>query len=182
VTKKTGSGSDEWIYWRSFTSKLNSDSLQSLSTTRSIPLLDHEHLSLYYEEQRIPAHAFNCLERRLSLESTLIHFWFLNSDFWLPTLSLNLGLMLRPTFSRPVCLRMKRPFGAYDRNFITVRQLRVCWCGALSLTRRRVCVYNCCWPSPAQSFLVLVPWDSRPYFAALDSRLQCVLICSDLPS
>jgi hypothetical protein len=30
-------------------------------------------------------------------------------------------------------------WGAYDQNFITVRQLRVCWCEALSLTRGRVC-------------------------------------------
>jgi hypothetical protein len=33
----------------------------------------------------------------------------------------------------------KQPSGAYDHSFITVRQLRVCWCGALSLTRGRVC-------------------------------------------
>jgi hypothetical protein len=33
----------------------------------------------------------------------------------------------------------KHPSGAYDQIFITVRQLRVCWCGALSLTRRWVC-------------------------------------------
>jgi hypothetical protein len=47
--------------------------------------------------------------------------------------------MLRPTVSRPVCLGMKHPSGAYDQIFITVRQLRVCSCGALSLTRGRVC-------------------------------------------
>jgi hypothetical protein len=46
--------------------------------------------------------------------------------------------MLRPTVSRPVSLGIKHPSGAYDQNFITVR-LRVCWCGALSLTRGRVC-------------------------------------------
>jgi hypothetical protein len=34
---------------------------------------------------------------------------------------------------------MKHPSGAYDQIFITVTQLRVCWCGALSLTRGRVC-------------------------------------------
>jgi hypothetical protein len=54
------------------------------------------------------------------------------------------------TVSRPVCLGIKHPSGAYDQIFITVRQLRVC--GALSLTRGRVYRYNCCWPSPAQSF------------------------------
>jgi hypothetical protein len=57
---------------------------------------------------------------------------------WLSRLSLSLNLMLRPTVSRPVCLGIKHPSEAYDQIFITVRQLRVCWCGALSLTRGRV--------------------------------------------
>jgi hypothetical protein len=47
--------------------------------------------------------------------------------------------MLRPAVSRPVCLGVKLPSGVYDQIFITVRQLRVCCCGALSLTRERVC-------------------------------------------
>jgi hypothetical protein len=34
---------------------------------------------------------------------------------------------------------VKHPSKAYDQIFITVRQLQVCWCGALSLTRVRVC-------------------------------------------
>jgi hypothetical protein len=53
--------------------------------------------------------------------------------------SLSLSLILRPTVSRPVCLGIKHPYGAYDQIFITVRQLRVCSCRALSLTRGRVC-------------------------------------------
>jgi hypothetical protein len=34
---------------------------------------------------------------------------------------------------------IKHPSGTYDQNFITGRELRVCWCGGRSLTRRRVC-------------------------------------------
>jgi hypothetical protein len=59
----------------------------------------------------------------------------------LPTelfLSLSLSVMSRPTFGRPIYLGIKHPSGAYDDILLTVRQLRACWYGALSLTRGRV--------------------------------------------
>jgi hypothetical protein len=77
------------------------------------------------------------------------------------------SLILWPTVRRPFHLGIKHPSGAYDQIFITVRQLRVCWCGALSLTRRRVCRYNCCWSSSAQAF-------SGPSPVGLATILYCL--------
>jgi hypothetical protein len=52
-------------------------------------------------------------------------------------------VILRLTISRPVYLEIKHPSGAYDQIFITVRQLRVCWCRPPSLTRGQVCLFLC---------------------------------------
>jgi hypothetical protein len=79
--------------------------------------------------------------------------------------------MLRPTVSRPVCLRVKQQSGAYDQIFVTVRQLRVFSCGPLSLTRERVCRFSCCWSRQRSHSWVPVQRDFLPYFTLSDSRL-----------
>jgi hypothetical protein len=61
------------------------------------------------------------------------------------------SLMLQPTASWPVCLGIKHPSGVYNQIFITVRQLQVCWCGAVSDKRMGL------WTSPVQSFSGLSP-------------------------
>jgi hypothetical protein len=60
-------------------------------------------------------------------------------SMWDALSDVKVKVMLRPAVSRPVCLDVKHPSGAHDQIFITVRQLRVCWCGTISLTREWVC-------------------------------------------
>jgi hypothetical protein len=121
-------------------------------------LLDYECLLFHCDwlgsDLRI-SHFFycDCLERRLCYE------WIV------------LSLMLWPTASRPVYLGIKHPSGAYDQNYISVRQLRVCWCGTLSDERTGLSVTIAAGPRQLNHNQVRVPWDSRPYFIVSDSRL-----------
>jgi hypothetical protein len=86
--------------------------------------------------------------------------------------SLSLSLMLQVMVSQPVWLGIKHPPGTYNQIFITVSQLRVCWCGLYSLWREdRSFVYNYCWFWPPQSFLGQSLWNSWPYFTVSDLRL-----------
>jgi hypothetical protein len=64
-------------------------------------------------------------------------------------------VILRPTVSRPVRLGVRHPSGTRDQFFflleIFVRQLRVCYFVAPSLSRERVCNLLSLLDSPAQS-------------------------------
>jgi hypothetical protein len=106
-----GSGFVDWIYWSPLLQLqffITADKLNSFWTT-----------SVW----------------RISLKNlSLISVWSLLLEFE-PNL---VESMLRPTVSQPVFLGIKHPSWAYNQIVITVRQLRVCWCGALSLTRGRV--------------------------------------------
>jgi hypothetical protein len=103
----------------------------------------------------------DCFERRLSYESL--------TEL---TVSVSLSFILPPTVSRPVYLGIKHPSGAYNQIFITVRQLQVCWRGALSLTKERMCRLQLRLAlASAVISRVRVPWDSWPYFTVSDSRL-----------
>jgi hypothetical protein len=59
-------------------------------------------------------------------------------DFF-PSNWLKVKVMLRPTVSWLIYHGVMTPSGAQDQIFITVKWLRICWCGVLSLTRGYVC-------------------------------------------
>jgi hypothetical protein len=91
------------------------------------------------------------------------------------------SLLLLPTVSRPVYHGIRHSSGAYDQIFITVRQLRVCWCGALSLTRGRVCHFKLLLALASAVILGLSPvglatifyyprFETSPFVASYDSQ------------
>jgi hypothetical protein len=65
---------------------------------------------------------------------------------------LSLSLTLRPTVSRPVCLGIKHPSGAYDQIFITCVTVTVLFLWGAFSDERSGLSFVCCWPLPAQSF------------------------------
>jgi hypothetical protein len=135
----TGSGLDDWIYWRCY---YNYTYLQSLKIAHNRWVPKARSVSSWTTS------VFSSTAAGYLINYYECYFWLLRVYDWL-----NLSLMLRPMVSWPVCQGTKHPSGAYDQIFITVRQLGVRWCMTLSLWREDgFVVYNCCWPSPAHSF------------------------------
>jgi hypothetical protein len=80
--------------------------------------------------------------------------------------------MLRPTVSRPVCLGIKHPSGAYDQIFITCVTVTVLFLwGALSDERSGLPFVCAAGPGQRSHSRVRVPWDLRPYSTVSDLRL-----------
>jgi hypothetical protein len=110
-----GSGFDVWIYWHFLTITVNYNS------SHTELLLNDVCLTNLYEE--------SLTNLSLLSESLIVRM----------SLSLSLSLMLRPTVSRPVCLGIKHPSGAYDQIFITCVTVTVLFLwGALSDERSYV--------------------------------------------
>jgi hypothetical protein len=79
--------------------------------------------------------------------------------------------MLRLTVSRPVCLGIKHPSGAYDHLYYCLTVAGMLMWGVLSDERTGLSFAIATGPRQRSNSRVRVPWDSRPYFTVSDLRL-----------
>jgi hypothetical protein len=75
------------------------------------------------------------------------------------------------TDGQSVSLGVEPYLGLMTRYLLLFDSYGLVFCGAPSLTRRRVCFLYDAGPCQRSLSLVRVPWDSRPYFTASDLRL-----------
>jgi hypothetical protein len=82
-----------------------------------------------------------------------------------------LSLILRPTVSRPVCLRIKHPSGAYDQYLFVFDNYGPVFVGVLSDERTGLTFVYAAGTRQLNVSWVRVPLDSSPYFTVSDLRL-----------
>jgi hypothetical protein len=154
------SGVDDWIYWHFFTFRVdyNSSHIEVLLNNICLTNLSEESLAALWilDWSLLP---------RIEFESESESESYVTTDGQSASLS---------WYKAPI-------WGLRPDFFIAVGQLRLCWYGALSLTRGRVC--------RLQLLLVLdsaiilrseSPWDSRPYFTVSDLRLLLSVIVGSI--
>jgi hypothetical protein len=135
-----GPGFYDWIYWHFFTITINYNSSQS--KTRSIPYWTTSVFSSTVMNDELFPNYF------LVLVSTATTF---NDDCLANALlSVKVKVTLRLTDRQSVSKSWCRaPSGAHDQIFITVSQLRSCFCRTTSLTRGRMSFVYAAGPASA---------------------------------